>query len=110
MLTRYVVAACACLVAAESFAACPVEKVPVETAIAKSPDLRGPNTQVARDMRTLRDAAVVLDALEQDGACKQVVSVLKKITDEPARALAAGDNDEERAEKIEASRKPKKPR
>ena len=78
----------------------------MEEAIARTPELRdAANAQVARDLRTLRDAAVVLDAYEQDGACKKVVAVLNTLTADPDRALEAGDTDEGKAE--ERARKPK---
>jgi hypothetical protein len=67
----------------------------------------GAGAQVARDLRTLRDAAVVLDAYEHHGACKQIVAVLNTLTAHPERALEAGDTDEGRAEAIERARKPK---
>ena len=91
-----------------ALAACPVATVKVEQAIAAKPELQEKaNAQVARDLRTLRDAAVVLDAYEQDGACKKVVAVLNTLTADPERALEAGNTDEGKAEAIEAARKPK---
>jgi hypothetical protein len=59
-----------------------------------------------RDLRTLREAAVVLDAYEQDGACKRVVAVLNTLASHPERALEAGDTDEGKAEEVEKARKP----
>ena len=95
-------------VSGPAFAACPVAQAKVEEAIARTPELRdGANAQVVRDLRTLRDAAVVLDAYEHDGACKQVVSVLNTLTADPERALEAGDTDEGKAEAVERARKPK---
>src|ERR687894_413003 len=85
--------------AAPALAACPVAETKVEETIAKTPDLRdGANAQVVRDLRTLRDAAVVLDAYDHDGACKKVVAVLTTLAAHPERALEAGDTDEGRAE------------
>ena len=90
------------------FAACPVAQAKVEETIAKTPELRdGANAQVARDLRTLRDAAVVLDAYEHDGACQKVIAVLNTLTADPERALEAGDTDEGKAEAVERARKPK---
>ena len=91
-----------------ALAACPVADAKVEKAIATKPELRGgAGAQVARDLRTLRDAAVVLDAYEHHGACKQIVAVLTTLTAHPEGALEAGDTDEGRAEAIERARKPK---
>jgi hypothetical protein len=91
-----------------ALAACPVDNAKVEKAIATKPELRGgAGAQVARDLRLLRDAAVVLDAYEHAGACKQVVAVLNTLAANPERALEAGDTDEGKAEQIERARKPK---
>ena len=96
------------VIAGPALAACPVADAKVEKAIATKPELRGgAGAQVARDLRTLRDAAVVLDAYEHRGACKQVVAVLNTLTAHPERALEAGDTDEGKAEAIERARKPK---
>ena len=63
-----------------ALAACPVADAKVEKAIATKPELRGgAGAQVARDLRTLRDAAVVLDAYDPHGACKQIVAVLNTL-------------------------------
>jgi hypothetical protein len=91
-----------------ALAACPVADAKVEKAIASKPKLREKaNTQIVRDLRTLRDAAVVLDAYEQDGACRKVVAVLNTLTADPERALEVGDTDEGKAEAVERARKPK---
>ena len=74
-----------------ALAACPVADAKVEKAIATKPELRGgAGAQVARDLRTLRDAAVVLDAYDHHGACKQIVAVLTTLTAHPERALEGG--------------------
>ena len=107
--TPALLAALASLVIANpARAACPVDNAKVEKAIATKPELRGgAGAQVARDLRLLRDAAVVLDAYEHAGACKRVVAVLNTLTANPERALEAGDTDEGKAEQIERARKPK---
>jgi hypothetical protein len=80
----------------------------IEKAIATKPEFRDTaNAQVVRDLRTLRDAAVVLDAYEHEGACKRVVAVLNTLASNPERALGAGNTDEGKAEMIERARKPK---
>ena len=91
-----------------ALAACPVADAKVEKAIATKPELRGgAGAQVARDLRLLRDAAVVLDAYDHHGACKQIVAVLTTLAAHPERALEAGNTDEGKAEQIERARKPK---
>jgi uncharacterized Zn finger protein len=50
---------------------------------------------------------VVLDAYDQEGACKRVVAVLNTLASHPERALEAGDTDEGKAEEVEKARKPK---
>jgi hypothetical protein len=96
------------VVANPALAGCPVNKTKVEKVIASKPELRdGAGAQVARDLRILRDAAIVLDAYEHNGACKRVVAVLNTLASNPERALEVGDTDEDKAEAIERARKPK---
>jgi hypothetical protein len=100
---------CALVVTSSARANCPVvDAAKTEKALATKPEFRdGANAQVVRDLRTLRDAAVVLDAYEQDGACKRVVAVLNTLASHPERALEAGDTDEGKAEEVEKARKPR---
>ena len=96
------------VVPSPALAGCPVADARIETAIATRPEFRqGANAQVVRDLRTLRDAAVVLEAYEHEGACKQVVAVLNTLASNPERALEAGNTDEGKAEAVEKARKPK---
>lgn len=98
----------ALVVAGPAFAACPVADAEVENAIATKPAFRaGANAQVVRDLRTLRDAAVVLAAYEHESACRRVVAVLTTLTANPELALEAGDTDEGKAEEVEKARKPR---
>ena len=98
----------ALVLADPALAACPVADAKVEKAIATKPAFRvGANAQVVRDLRTLRDAAVVLAAYEHESACRRVVAVLNTLTANPERALEAGDTDEGKAEEVEKARKPK---
>src|SRR3954447_25797171 len=91
-----------------ALAACPVANAKVEKAIASQPELREKaNAQLVRDLRTLRDAAVVLDAYEQDGACREVVAVLNTLTAARERARGGGDADEGKAEAVERAAKPR---
>ena len=109
--TRFVLASVGALVGTgPALASCPVDDAMTEKAIATKPEFReGANAQVVRDLRTLRDAAVVLDAYEQDSACKRVVAVLNTLASRPERALQAGDTDEGKAEQVEKARKPNPP-
>ena len=98
---------CAFVVSGPALANCPVTDAATENAIASKPEFRGgANAQVVRDLRTLRDAAVVLDAYEQESACKRVVAVLNTLASNPERALEAGDTDEGKAEQVQKARKP----
>ncbi len=91
-----------------ALAGCPVADAKIEKAIATKPEFRdGANARVVRDLRTLRDAAVVLDAYEHEGACKRVVAVLDTLASNPERALEAGNTDEGKAQKVEKARTPK---
>ena len=102
---------CAHAVSGSALANCAVGDAATEKAIASKPEFReGANAQVVRDLRTLRDAAVVLDAYEQDGACKRVVAVLRTLAANPERVLQTGDTDEGRAEQVEKARKPNPPK
>ncbi|MDP2357762.1 MAG: photosystem reaction center subunit H [Beijerinckiaceae bacterium] len=112
MFSKVIVAAASSLLFATctSFAACPINATKkLESVIASKPEFRETaNAQVVRDLRTLRDAAVILDAYHQDRACQQVTAALNTLTASPERTLSAGDNDEAKANKIEESRRPKK--
>ncbi|GJD51921.1 hypothetical protein OPKNFCMD_4680 [Methylobacterium crusticola] len=97
--------------AEEPAAACDVVGLRLEDAIAKKPELQQPaNAQTVRDLRTLRDAAVVLDAYKHPAACAQVVAILRGLVADPQRTIEqGGDTDEEKAEAVEESRAPKAP-
>ena len=96
------------VVTGPALAGCPVDDAKIEKAIATKPEFRNrANAPVVRDLRTLRDAAVVLEAYEHEGACKRVVAVLNTLAANPERALEAGNTDEAKAEEVEKARKPK---
>ena len=92
-------------------ATCDVVGLRLEDVIAKSPELqRSANEQTVRDLRTLRDAAVVLDAYKHPQVCAQVLAVLRGLAANPERAIdQSGDTDEEKAEAVEKARAPKAP-
>ncbi|MFH6783159.1 MULTISPECIES: photosystem reaction center subunit H [Methylobacterium] len=91
--------------------ACDVVGLRLEEVIAKSAELQKPaNEQAVRDLRTLRDAAVVLDAYKHPEVCAQVLTVLRHLAADPEQAIdQGGDTDEEKAEAVEQARKPKAP-
>lgn len=97
--------------AAAPSATCDVVGLHLEDVIAKSPELkRSANEQTVRDLRTLRDAAVVLDAYKHPEVCAQVLTVLRGLAANPERAIdQSGDTDEEKAETVEKARAPKAP-
>ena len=99
---------CALVITGPALADCAVNDAKIEKVIATKPEFRQEaNAQVVRDLRTLRDAAVVLDAYEQEGACKRVVAVLNTLASNPERTLQAGNTDEAKAEEMEKARTPK---
>ncbi len=92
-------------------ATCDIVGLRLEDVIAKSPELqRSANAQTVRDLRTLRDAAVVLDAYKHPQVCAQVLAVLRGLAANPEKAIdQSGDTDEEKAEAVEKARAPKAP-
>ncbi|MCF4126474.1 photosystem reaction center subunit H [Methylobacterium sp. SyP6R] len=92
-------------------ATCDIVGLRLEDVIAKSPELqRSANEQTVRDLRTLRDAAVVLDAYRHPQVCAQVLAVLRGLAANPEKAIdQSGDTDEEKAEAVEKARTPKAP-
>jgi hypothetical protein len=104
--------ACALLLLAlapSAQAACAVEDSGLEPAIAEKKELQETkNAQIVRDLRTLRDAAIVLDSYGFPKECKELVAILKELTAKPdATIKRSGDTDEEKAEEIQESREPK---
>ncbi|MBE7248793.1 MAG: photosystem reaction center subunit H [Actinomycetospora chiangmaiensis] len=91
--------------------ACDVVGLKLEDVIAKSAELQKPaNEQAVRDLRTLRDAAVILDTYKHPEVCAQVLTVLRHLAADPEQAIdQGGDTDEEKAEAVEQARKPKAP-
>ncbi|MGF3022910.1 photosystem reaction center subunit H [Methylobacterium aquaticum] len=92
-------------------AACDVVGLHLEDMIAQSSKLqRSANEQTVRDLRTLRDAAVILDAYKHPKLCAQVLAVLRGLAADPERAIdQSGDTDEEKAEAVEKARTPRTP-
>ncbi|GJE56282.1 MULTISPECIES: photosystem reaction center subunit H [Methylobacterium] len=92
-------------------AACDVKGLKLEDEIADKKELqKSANEQTVRDLRTLRDAAIVLDAFKFEPECERLVVILKQLTAHPVKTIErGGDTDEEKAEEIEEAREPKAP-
>nr|WP_306437192.1 photosystem reaction center subunit H [Methylobacterium gnaphalii] len=68
------------------------------------------NEQTVRDLRTLRDAAIILDSFKFEPECERLVAIVRQLTAQPTKAIERGsDTDEEKAEEIEQVREPKAP-
>lgn len=102
---------CALASAAPARAACDVKGAGLEEAIAAKGELRETaNAQTVRDLRTLRDAAIVLDAYKYEPECERVMAIVKALAADPERAIEqGGDTDEDKAETVVRSREPKPP-
>lgn len=92
-------------------AACDVAGARIEETIASKGELReGANAQIVRDLRTLRDAAIVLDSYKFPGECEVLLGIAKSLAKDPDTTIEqSGDTDEDRAERVAAARKPKAP-
>jgi len=94
---------------ATASAACDVKDARIEESIAAKKQLRGAeNKQLVRDLRTLRDAAIVLDTFKYESECERLLTIVKTLTANPETSIErAGDTDEEKAEEVEEAREPK---
>lgn len=90
-------------------AACDVAALKLEDMIAQKTELQNSaNKQTVRDLRTLRDAAIVLQAYKYEPECERILAIVKTLTANPEHAIEqSGDTDEEKAEEIEEAREPK---
>ncbi len=87
---------------------CRVEAAKLEQTIARKPELReDANAQTVRDLRTLQEAAIVLQQYKHESECAQVIAALKTLAADPERAIASGDTDEDKAEALAKVRTPK---
>lgn len=107
--------ACALLMLAAMPAAradCNVEDTGLEPAIAAKSELQeAKNAQIVRDLRNLRDAAIVLDSYGFPDECKRLVAIVKGLVANPDSTIKrSSDTDEEKAEEIQESREPKAPK
>ncbi|KQP55267.1 photosystem reaction center subunit H [Methylobacterium sp. Leaf399] len=90
-------------------AACDVKSAKLEEAIADKSELReAANKQTVRDLRTLRDAAIVLDTYKYAAECEALMKIVAKLAADPETTIErGGDTDEDKAEGIAEARKPK---
>ena len=90
-------------------AACDVKGAQIEEAIAAKSALRADqNAQLVRDLRTLRDAAIVLDTYQFPGECENLLGIAKSMLANPAKTIEqSGDTDEDKAESLSEAREPK---
>ena len=105
------IAACLLATTFAAHAACDVKDARLEESIASRKQLREvENKQMVRDLRTLRDAAIVLDTYKFPAACEQILAIVKTLTANPEKSIErSGDTDEDKAEETEEARAPKAP-
>ncbi|MBE7201952.1 MAG: photosystem reaction center subunit H [Parafilimonas terrae] len=90
-------------------AACDVQGARIEEQIAAKPELQQEsNAQTVRDLRTLRDAAIVLETYKYPGECEVLLGIARSLLSDPAKTIEqGGDTDEDKAESLVEARKPK---
>jgi hypothetical protein len=92
-----------------ALAHCGVTDLKLEQAIARHDELRqSANAQVVRDLRTLREAALILDANQHPAECQRLVTVVRELVADPKRAIeTSSDTDEDKAEVLDKTRRQK---
>ena len=88
---------------------CRVTDLKLEQAISQDSKLRqSANAQVVRDLRTLREAALILDANKHTAECQRLVTVVRELVADPARTIeTSSDTDEGKAEALDETRRQK---
>ena len=77
-----------------ALAHCGVTDLKLEQAISRKVELRqSANAQVVRDLRTLREAALILDANKHTAECQRLVTVVRELVADPT-ALRSHHADE----------------
>ena len=86
---------------------CRVTDLKLEQAISQDSKLRqSANAQVVRDLRTLREAALILDANKHTAECQRLVTVVRELVADPKRAIeTSSDTDEDKAEVLDEMRR-----
>ena len=92
-----------------ALAHCGVADLKLEQAISQDSKLRqSANAQVVRDLRTLREAALILDANKHTAECQRLVTVVRELVADPARTIeTSSDTDEGKAEALDEPRRRK---
>jgi hypothetical protein len=87
------------LMLGQARAECQIADAKLEEAILHQANLRGSaNRQSVRDLRRLRDAALVLQSYGRDGDCERLLGNIRELISGPAMTTL-GDSDEDNAEK-----------
>jgi sarcosine oxidase delta subunit len=61
-----------------------------------------------RDLRTLREAAMILGSNQHTAECQRIVAVVRDLVTDPARAIeTSSDTDEDKAEVLDEMRRRK---
>jgi hypothetical protein len=81
----------------------------LEQAISRKAELRqSANVQVTRDLRTLQEAAFILDANKHTAECQRLVTVVRELVANPKRAIeTSSDTDEDKGEALDKMRRPR---
>ena len=92
-----------------ALAHCGVADLKLEQAISRKAELRqSANVQVVRDLRTLREAPLILDANRHTAECRRLITVVRELVADPKRAIeTSSDTDEDKAEALDKTRHPK---
>jgi len=92
-----------------ALAHCGVTDLKLEQAISRKVELRqSANAQVVRDLRTLREAAIILDANKHTAECQRLITVVRELVADPKRAIeTSSDTDEDKAEVLDKTRRQK---
>jgi len=91
----------------QAVADCQIADAKLEEAILQRPELRGvANRQTVRDLRSLRDAAIILASYGRDDDCERLLSNIRELLAGPPLDTLGG-NDEEKADKQINAREPK---
>ena len=90
-----------------ALAHCRVTDLNLDQAISRQNELRqSANAQVMRDLRTLREAALILEANRHTAECQRLVAVVRELAADPARAIeTSSDTDEDKAEVLDEMRR-----
>jgi len=90
-----------------ALAHCGVTDLNLEQAISRKVELRqSANAQVVRDLRTLREAAIILDANKHTAECQRLITVVRELVADPKRAIeTSSDTDEDKAEVLDKTRR-----